>query len=837
MNGKNSTLKNVTGLFRNARTRTIILLTAGILLFAVMVGFFRLSSAPPGPQSAGSLRTNPSIQSIPGGFNQAESPEYARLQEQQNAQEARIAARTGSSSVPTIIRSGELGAGPQPPGCCIPCGCPPSGTGKSACGNIVGQASLLHPGTLAYDVQGRVIGTLGPDGKVRDPNNSVIGTVGPDGLVRDVNNMVLGGAGAAASGTQVFNGQSQLIGTVGPDGKIRDASGNVIGTICPDGIARDLNGNAIGKAASPFSGSPVYDAQGHLIGTVGPDGKVRDANGNVIGTVDPDGTVRDLSGNVIGKTGPAVSGATPVYDAQGHLIGYAGPDGKVRDANGRIIGTVGADGVVHDLNGKVIGKVGPPGAKTTAGIPIYDSQGRLIGIEGADGKVRDKNGRIIGTVGPNGLVPDDATGKLVGKAGSIVPGTPVYDAQGHLIGTVGPDGLVRDANGNVIGKVGPDGVVRDANGNIIGKTGPNITGTPIYDSQGRLIGIEGADGKVRDASGKVIGTVGPDGVVRDANGNVIGSTNASGATLPPPGTGAGLLPGAVPSIPNAASQAQQMQAIQERQARMISQQQADQERTQTQSLMAGQAGQLIAAWVSPSQQYVAGSKPTIPGGPGGAYPGGPFGNGAGAIQGEPSVKAGTVMFGVILTSINSDEPGPVLGQIVVGKFRGGKIIGSITNEGQKVLLTFNTLNLPGLPVTISINAVAIDQCTARTAFSSCTDNHYLMRYGSLFAAAFLQGYGQAFQTSGQTVISTGLATATTTPVLSPTGKFLVALGNVGTRYSSVLGNLFNTPPTVHVYSGTAMGLLFLSDVPPLPTTSTVVPGMLPAPPGTTVITR
>jgi YD repeat-containing protein len=456
----------------------------------------------------------------------------------------------------------------------------------------------------------------------------------------------------------------------------------------------------------------------------------------------------------------------------------------------------------------------------------------LIGTVGADGKVRDKNGRIIGTVGPDGVVRDATTGNILGHGGNIVPGTPVYDKEGHLIGTVGADGLVRDANGNVIGKVGPDGLVRDANGNVIGRTGPTLTGTPVYDSQGRLIGVVGPDGKVRDASGKVIGTVGPDGIVRDLNGNVIGTTAAPGTTPPaaagattaglaglPAGLGGSTLggPQAVSALPGANQAAQQLQAIAQRQAQMYSQQQADQLRTQMQGSMAGQAGQLIAAWVSPSQQYIEGKAPknlpgTVVGG------GTVVGTGTGDnIQSAPVVKAGTVMFGVLTTAINSDEPGPILGKIIVGKFKGGTVIGTMTNEGQKVLLTFNTLNMPNVPTSISINAVAIDPCTARTAFASCTNNHYLMRYGSLFASAFLQGYGQAFLTSGQTVVSTGLATATTTPDLSPAAKVWAALGNVGTRYSAVLGNVFNTPPTVRVYSGTAMGLLFLSDVPPLPT--------------------
>lgn len=821
----NPKLSNIKGLFRNTRTRTILILTGVVLFFAVLIGIFRLSAPVPGPTGEAKMRQLPgNIQSIPGGFEKTQTPEYAKLQEQQNAEQAKLAQRRGTSAIPTIIRSGEIG-GPQAIGglaCCQPCPCPPAG---APAGGLSSQASILTPGTLVCDAQGRVIGTVGPDGKVRDANGNAIGAVGPDGMVRDSNNNIVGTAGVSAAGRPVFDPQGKKLGILGPDGKVRDAGGNVVGAAgCRDDSIRDSNGKVIGRSGSVLAGAPVYDSQGRLIGTVGPDGKVRDANGNVIGTVDPDGNVRDLSGNVIGRTGPGVVGATPVYDDQGRLIGTVGPDGKVRDANGRVIGTVDANGVVRDASGRVIStatrKAGAPTASRT-GTPVFDNQGRLVGTLGADGKVRDANGRIVGEVGPNGFVRNAETGALVGKAGSVVPGSPVYDSQGRLIGTVGADGKVRDANGNVVGTVGADGVVRDASGNEVGRVGPTITGTPIYDAQGRLIGIAGPDGKVRDVNGKVIGTVGSNGVVQDLEGRPIGSTSPTGLAAQRPTTATITpLPGAGPS-----AEAQQLQAIAQRQAEMISKQQAEQVRTQIQGAMTGQANQLMAAWVSPIQQFIQGKPleikkvgrggyvvgpggtlvPAVPGGPG------PEGGSPGAI-----VKAGSVMFGVLITAVNSDEPGPILATIVEGKFRGGRILGSLTNQGDKVMLTFNTLSLPGVPNSTAINAVAIDECTARTSLSSYTNYHYLMRYGTLFASAFIQGYGQAFQTSGQTVISTGLATATTTPNLSPRGKFFVALGNVGTRYSSVLGNIFNTPPTVHVYSGTALGILFLSDIPPIP---------------------
>jgi len=805
----NIRLKNLAGLFKDTRTRTIIIFTGLVIIFAIVVGIVRMNKAPQGPGSSAEVQGAPNIQSIPGGFDKPTTAEYARLQEQQNELQAKIAAQQGTSAIPTIIKASSFDqqdkANVAGSSCCNPCPCP----GSTSKGIPPLQPSALTPGTLIYDAQGKVIGTVGADGKVRDSSGRILGTVGPDGLVRDSNGNVIGSAAAVSAGTAAYNSQGKLLGTIGADGKVRDAQGNIVGTVDADGTIRDLNGNVVGQAGAVSQGTPVYDAQGTLIGSVGPDGKVRDAQGKIIGTVGIDGAVRNAQGKLIGKASSTVEG-TPVYDAQGRLIGMVGADGKVRNAEGRVIGSLGADGIVRDVNGKMIGNIGS--ARGKGGVPgaaVYDSQGRLIGIVGADGKVRDITGKVIGTVGADGTVRD-ANGNIIGKASSVVPGSPVYDAEGRLIGTVGTDGKVRDANGKIIGTVGVDGVVRDVDGNIIGKVGLTAPGTPIYDAQGRLIGTAGPDGIVRDSSGRAIGTLGADGSVRDVGGQIIGSTRNAAAGDVSIG-GAAAQP-ATTSIPSIQGQNSDLQAILERQATQVSQQQAEQIKAQMQSAIASQANQLLASWVSPMQQYVEGSanKEAI-------ARAGANGNGsATAAAGPPAVKAGTIMYGVLSTAVNSDEPGPILATIVDGRFKGGKLIGTLTYQGQKVLLSFNTLNLPNVSKTIAVSVVAIDPNTARTAFSSYTDNHYLMRYGSLFAASFLQGYGQAYQTSGQTVITNGLQTQTANPNLGPTGKFYVALGNVGQRFSSVLEGVFNTPPTVYVNSGSAMGMLFLADVPPLP---------------------
>ncbi len=778
-------LQNIANLFKNIRTRSIIIITACILLFGFLYGFLHLTNKKAAGNTSVQLKESPNIESIPGGLTQSPSADYQRLQAQQNREQAAIAEKNGSSSIPTLLDSNQFNEdqiGQNMKGC-SPCptmnnGCSPCNpcAKYTACSSMQSatatalQPSQLRSGTLIYDTQGKVIGHLGVDGKVRDGNGQIIGQVGPDGLVRSEDGTVIGSAAVPAMGDPVYDVAGRLIGTVDRDGKVRDAKGRVIGTVGPDGIVRNLKGAVIGKVVAPKASIviPAYDKNGHLLGTVDADGKLRDANGHIIGEVDADGTVRNNEGDVIGKTGVNMAGA-PVYDSEGHLLGTIGTDGKLKDAAGNIIGEVDANGVVRNPAGQVMGHA-------------Y--------LKGTHEKRQ------------------------------AIPGTPVYDRHGRLIGTLDSDGEVRNAQGKKIGKLDSDGLVRGLHDEIIGELGATAPGTPVYDSQGHLVGTVGSDGIVRNGRGKALGRLGADGMVRDSQGNPIGSiTPPQRANEFPAATHSdNATNAAVSLLPDTTNKPNpELQAILDRQAQQISAQKADQLQQQMEGSMSTQATQLFAAWVSPNQQYVVGTPDfnRVGAGLDGALSGSPAGVKA------PAVKAGTIMQAVLLTAVNSDEPGPVLAEIVQGKFKGARIMGTLSNQGQKVLLSFNTLSMPKLSESVPINTVAIDENTARTALSSDTNNHYWLRYGTLFASAFIQGYGQSFINSAPnyniSLFPPPIPDQPAKSNLSPRDRIFVGLGQVGLQYSSVLKNIFNTPPTVKVFSGTPMGILFLSDLAALPT--------------------
>ena len=183
-------------------------------------------------------------------------------------------------------------------------------------------------------------------------------------------------------------------------------------------------------------------------------------------------------------------------------------------------------------------------------------------------------------------------------------------------------------------------------------------------------------------------------------------------------------------------------------------------------------------------------------------------------------KAGTILFAVLDTAVNTDEPSPIMATIVEGPYKGSKLLGTINFAGgtsaESVSLYFNLLNVPDLPSSINVQAVAIDPNTARTSLASSVDHHYLLRYGTLFASSFMSGYSKVITNQGvsQTVATGGggATTATVTPPLSGRKEIFAALGDVGKSFGSAFSSVTNTPNTIKVSSGTGMGVLILQDV-------------------------
>jgi type IV secretory pathway VirB10-like protein len=189
-----------------------------------------------------------------------------------------------------------------------------------------------------------------------------------------------------------------------------------------------------------------------------------------------------------------------------------------------------------------------------------------------------------------------------------------------------------------------------------------------------------------------------------------------------------------------------------------------------------------------------------------------------AKNGKTILKAGSILFAVLDTAVDSDEPGPVMATIVGGTLKGAKLLGTMqTNTDSETLsLNFTAINLPDEANSMGISAVAIDPDTARTALSTNVDHHYLYRWGSLLASSFVQGYASSVASSGTTSTTSqgaaGVTTTTSSPQTNSKQQLWSGIAAVGTKWSQVVGQNFERPVTITIAQGTGLGILVTSDM-------------------------
>lgn len=247
---------------------------------------------------------------------------------------------------------------------------------------------------------------------------------------------------------------------------------------------------------------------------------------------------------------------------------------------------------------------------------------------------------------------------------------------------------------------------------------------------------------------------------------------------------------------------------------------AQERQTQIQSMeafMTSQAQKILSGWTQPGQQLLGKAAPKTDKGDASGTGGGTAAANAAAAAAlnGPVIKAGSILFGVIDTSINSDEQTPIMARVVTGKLNGSILLGNFVRKDKKVLLQFDLLNDPHYSTTKGIEAVAIDPDTARTAISGQVNNHYLLRYGTLFASSFLSGISQALVNQNVTSDCAGgggLFCIVKTAPLTGRQQIMVGLGAVGQAYATKMGQNFTVPPTIRIPAGTGIGILLTKDL-------------------------
>lgn len=180
-----------------------------------------------------------------------------------------------------------------------------------------------------------------------------------------------------------------------------------------------------------------------------------------------------------------------------------------------------------------------------------------------------------------------------------------------------------------------------------------------------------------------------------------------------------------------------------------------------------------------------------------------------------TIKPGSLIYGVFNIRMQSDLPGPVLGELVQGEFRGYKVLGRFERIENKNLMTLRLTTLVSPDGHVSkIDGYALHPDTTLPAMASEVDRHAMARIGGFLGASFLagaQGMGEALERSGETSVDSGDGTVTTVvDEYSTNDLYRIAAGRAAGAMDPVLDHLTRTmmqPNTITVAAGTPFVLL------------------------------
>lgn len=821
--------ENIKSLFTNTRTRVIIVFTLILLLLAVLIGYFKLRDVGTKTLSNADVSTVPGgIQSIPGSLNQ--TAEYSEVQEKQNLTQAQEAAKSGDSAIPTIIRTQALGEGVGVIG---------SQTGQTGVGFSAlsrtdqegPQKSLwiqnLQEGSCSKTVIDKTISEGAQFSDLKAACSCIqLKDVGYS--LTDLEPICsckeLKAAGFNARQLKDIGYSSSRLKDCGLDAcELRNAGFSAQNM--KDGGYSDGELKGAG-----YSEADIAKASGLPDSITAAD--IRAAGCNVAALTKlrlagvTAAAIRRISGCSIEQLKAAGFNAKDLRDAgftEAELkkAGFSGNDLKLSELDAAKLSN---SAKVADCSPASLRKAKLAGVSALTIRQTLGCSAQALKDAGYSAKDLKDAGFTAAELKALGFSAKDL--KDAGFSAKELSDAGFSPAELKEAGFAMQD--LKDAGMNAadVKKIGASATQLKA----AGFTAKDLKSAGYSPNDLKVAGFPPSELKEAGFTAPELLNAGFNAAQLQAAGFTPGETNLAGL----PNAGVEQKVSILPGLPNAPkplteaqSSAKQLQTIINKQNQQMAEQKYQQKIQQRTSEMSSAANQAISSWKKVSAQSglvtstiaekVEKTQTLIETNQKVAMVDDLAMSSQ--MRARSTVKTGDILFAVVDTSVNSDEPGPILATIVSGKLKGTKLIGSfnLPTNANKMVITFNTMSIPGAAKTTSISAYAIDANTARTALSSRTDHHYLMRYGSLFASSFIEGFGNAFQSANTTVTIGGTGGGNNISVQNGIGRSslqnaVIGLATVGKSWGQQAQQLFNTPTTVEVFSGTGIGVLFTQDV-------------------------
>lgn len=179
--------------------------------------------------------------------------------------------------------------------------------------------------------------------------------------------------------------------------------------------------------------------------------------------------------------------------------------------------------------------------------------------------------------------------------------------------------------------------------------------------------------------------------------------------------------------------------------------------------------------------------------------------------GEILVPAGRGIYAHPILKLSSDTGGPVVLQADSGRIAGDRLIGSFTQQGNRLVIRIDNVIHRGEP--ISASGFVIAPGTMEAGVASDVDQNLLSRFVLPAAAAFVQGLGSAIATTSNTAsVLSPLGGVTSSTNLNLNQQLGIAAGVAASNVGSTLNAAAPRGPTVTLDAGVTIGVMFLSNV-------------------------
>jgi intracellular multiplication protein IcmE len=183
----------------------------------------------------------------------------------------------------------------------------------------------------------------------------------------------------------------------------------------------------------------------------------------------------------------------------------------------------------------------------------------------------------------------------------------------------------------------------------------------------------------------------------------------------------------------------------------------------------------------------------------------------GEDPGRILVPAGRGVYAHPVLALNSDETSPAVFQADSGPLAGDRLIGTFSKQANRLIIHISSIIHQGEE--IGCDGVVIAPDTMEASVASRVDEHYIGRFLLPAAAAFVNGLGQAIETtSNTTAVLSPLGGATTTTRLNLPQQLGVGAGAAAAQLGTIINQEAPKGPTISLEANVSVGIMFLSNV-------------------------